>query len=279
MIVADNGATKSEWYLTGGSETKRLVLPGYNPSTASENNRERFRNAVLANFRNYPYHGPVFFYSAGVAAERPRAAMVAMLKEMFGGAEVFVETDLTGAARALFGNKKGIAAILGTGANAGYFDGYRIVHQPKSLGFLLGDEGSGAYLGKMLLKAYLEKTLPAEIANHITSKLKNYPEGWVQQALKHPAANEYGYFAAEIMPFRNHDYVINTVKKAFDDFFRHIVSRVNGPENAKIGFAGKVADTFSDILFDKAAEFGYQPVQVIRAPAEKLFEWHQKQNT
>ncbi|MDZ7775085.1 MAG: hypothetical protein U5L09_05450 [Bacteroidales bacterium] len=116
---------------------------------------------------------------------------------------IVLETDLTGAARAIFGDKEGITAILGTGANAGYYNGYSIIHQPKSLGFFLGDEGSGAYLGKQLLKAYLEETLPEAIAGHLSNTFKGYPDDWIQNLLKQPAAYDYGRFAAEMLALQN----------------------------------------------------------------------------
>jgi len=275
MIVADNGATKSEWYITDGAETCHVLLPGYNPATGTEKTKADFLYEVSQNIKTQFKTGTLFFYSAGVGNSNSKAKMQAVLTELFPNMEIVLETDLTGAARAIFGDQKGITAILGTGANAGYYNGYSIIHQPKSLGFFLGDEGSGAYLGKLLLKAYLEETLPEDIASHISTTFKSYPDDWIRNLLKQPAAYDYGRLAAEMLAFRTHPFVIETATNAFNAFFRHILSRVKHPGQYRIGFAGKVAFTFSDILEQATLRHGYQLYNIISSPAKNLFQWHQ----
>jgi N-acetylglucosamine kinase-like BadF-type ATPase len=274
MIVADNGATKSEWYITDGAETHHVLLPGYNPATGTEQARADFLHEVSKNIKTQLKTGTLFFYSAGVGNSMVKAKIQALLKELFPNMEIVLETDLTGAGRAIFEYKEGITAILGTGSNAGYYNGYSIIHQPESLGFFLGDEGSGAYLGKQMLKAYLEETLPEDIADHLFITFQKYPDGWIQKLLKQPAAFDYGRLAAEMLAFRTHPFVIETATNAFNDFFRHIVSRVKHPGQRRIGFAGKVAFTFSDILEQATLRHGYQLYNIISSPASALLQYH-----
>jgi len=132
MIVADNGATKSEWYITDGAETHHVLLPGYNPATGTEQARADFLHEVSKNIKTQLKTGTLFFYSAGVGNSMVKAKIQALLKELFPNMEIVLETDLTGAGRAIFEYKEGITAILGTGANAGYYNGYSIIHQPES---------------------------------------------------------------------------------------------------------------------------------------------------
>lgn len=276
MIVADNGATKSEWYIADGKETHHFLLPGYNPATGTEKAKTDFLHEVSQSIKTHFKKGTLFFYSAGVSRLSPKIKMRALLTELFPNMDIFLETDLTGAARAIFGDQKGITAILGTGANAGYYDGHNIVHQPESLGFFLGDEGSGAYLGKQLLKAFLENSLPDDIANHLTISLKSFSDDWSQQLLKQPTACDYGRLASEMLAFRDHPYVIEMVTNAFNEFFRHIVSRVQHPGQSRIGFNGKVAFTFKDILTEVTKVHGFLPYKIISSPAKNLYYWHQQ---
>ncbi len=276
MIIADNGATKSEWYITGETEIRHALLPGYNPATGTEQAKEDFLNAISKHIKSQFNTETLFFYSAGVGNSNTKTRMRVLLESLFPDRNIVLETDLTGAGRAIFGNQKGIAAILGTGANAGYFDGNSIINQPKSLGFFLGDEGSGAYLGKQMLKAYLEESLPPEIARHVSVLFHSYADGWIQKLLKSPSAQDYGLLAAEMLSFREHPFVIELVTEAFHDFFSHIVNRVIHPGQRRIGFAGKVAFMFSDILKAVSKEQGFELYKTIGSPAKALLQWHQE---
>lgn len=274
IFVADNGATKCEWMSGEKADAPhRIILPGCNPSTGSQEAFNTFSSSVKEALP-VDGRGEVFFYSTGTAKSSGYQKMLKELQTLFPGYRIHLETDLTGAGRALFGSRQGIAAILGTGANAGFYDGLRIVHQPLSLGFLLGDEGSAAYMGKMLLKAWLEETLPEELQKHFTEEIEKRDLNPLQQFYQKPSAAETGQLLTLMQKFSNNPYVEEMVDKAFRDFYHHIVSRVESGNNRTIGFTGSVAAAFIDILKQQTAKHHYVFHNIVKSPVQKLWQWH-----
>lgn len=148
ILIADSGSTKCEWCLISGGRKQLVETQGASPYFLNEQQLvEMMRKELLPGLKKMtPTH--IYFYGTGCAAAANRAMIKRAIKKIFPKAGIEVEHDLTGAARALCGKSKGIVAILGTGSNSGYYNGKRIVRNSPGLGYILGDEGSGAYLGE-----------------------------------------------------------------------------------------------------------------------------------
>lgn len=252
-IVADSGSTSIDWrIIRPGKETEKRVSPGINPVYQdSAEIEEVFRNA-LASLEEVP--GKVLFYGAGIvsgeAAGKVRSALVAVLP----GCSVTAGSDLEAAAIALFGRSDGIAAILGTGSNSGLWTGGRIVRSIPAGGFILGDEGSGAWLGRMLLSDYIKGLLPQRLESEFR---REYP------GLDYPGVVEKVYrgsmpsrFLASFSPFigrnRDCDYVRELLAEGFRQFFRRNVLRYGRPD-LPVAAVGSVASVYADALRDAAA--------------------------
>src|SRR4030095_5267843 len=172
ILIADSGSTKCEWCFLSNGRKQIIETQGASPYFLNEIQiAEMMRKELLPALKNKK-PGDIYFYGTGCAAAANRAMVKRAIKKVFPQAGVEVEHDLTGAARALCGMKKGIVVILGTGSNSGYYDGKKIVRNSPGLGYVLGDEGSGAYLGKKVLQYYLYKTFDEELAFKFEAKYK-----------------------------------------------------------------------------------------------------------
>jgi N-acetylglucosamine kinase-like BadF-type ATPase len=152
ILIADSGSTKAEWCFLSKSRKQIIETQGASPYFLNEEQLVEMMVKELVPALKKKVPDQVFFYGTGCAAAENRAMIKRAIKKLFPQAAVEVEHDLTGAARALCGGNRGIVAILGTGSNSGYYNGRKIVRNSPGLGYVLGDEGSGAYLGKKVLQ-------------------------------------------------------------------------------------------------------------------------------
>ena len=196
ILIADSGSTKTDWSLTDGQGNVVMTCKtqGINPIHMQDAEVLQILKSELI-LPESPQE--VYFYGSGVTeAMKPR--MNSLLQQAFPGAKVEAEGDMIGAARALFGNKPGIACILGTGANSCLYDGTKIVMNTPPLGYILGDEGSGAVLGKLFLNGIFKGSLPSAIKKRFLKwSGLDYP-GIINKVYREPLANR---FLASICPF------------------------------------------------------------------------------
>ena len=264
IITADSGSTSIDWrILRRGEPVRRLASPGVNPVLQGV---EAIRGVFAEALRGV--EGPgirVYFYGAGVVSEAAGEKVREALRAVLPGCEVTAGSDLEAAAIALLGDKDGVAAILGTGSNSGLYLGGRIVRNIPAGGFILGDEGSGAWLGKMLLADYIKGLLPQELE---TALREEFP------GLDYPAvvSRVYGgempsrYLASfSLFLGRRKDcpYVRSLVTSGFRLFLERNVSRYGRPD-LPLAAVGSVACVYGDILREVAAECGVG--RVITAP-------------
>ncbi len=197
------------------------------------------------------------------------------IKKIFPGAWIEVEHDLTGAARALCGRKKGIVAILGTGSNSGYYNGKKIIRNSPGLGYVLGDEGSGAYLGKKVLQYYLYKTFEGELHDKFNNKYKVTAAEILDAVYKKTLPNRYiASFAMFLAENRGHYMIENIIEDGLYDFF--FIHLMRYPESGKIPvyFTGSVAFGFQDILKELCKSFGWQTGKFLARPMDGLIAFH-----
>ena len=268
--IADSGSTKCEWIFGDGDRILRLRTVGIN---AVQQSPDAIR-AVLAELPPLDGVEELRFYGAGCGDSFPEASAVLRreLAARFGpGAAIGLGSDLLGAARALFGRGEGIACILGTGSNSCHCRGGEIVAHVPPLGYVLGDEGSGAVLGRNLVNGIFKGTIPLR-EEFLRTFALTYA-GLIRRVYREPAANR---FLASFAPFiRAHldcAPVREMVVRSFGEFAARNLSGY--PAGLPVAFVGGVAAHFEEPLREAMAAAGREVVRIVCSPAEELWKYH-----
>ncbi|HCL83589.1 MAG TPA: N-acetylglucosamine kinase [Chitinophagaceae bacterium] len=277
ILIADSGSTKCEWCFISNGRKQLVETQGASPYFLNEPQLVAMMQQELlpALSKKTPSH--VYFYGTGCAAAENRAMIRRAILKIFPKAGIEVEHDLTGAARALCGKNKGIVAILGTGSNSGYYNGKKILRNSPGLGYILGDEGSGAYLGKKVLQYYLYKTFDAELNDAFHKKYQVTTAGILEAVYKKPLPNRYiASFALFLAENRGHYMIENIIEDGLWDFFS--VHLAHYPESGKIPihFTGSVAFGFQDILKELCNNFGWEAGEFLAKPMQGLITYHKR---
>ena len=198
-------------------------------------------------------------------------------EKIFPNARIHISHDLLAASHALCGDKEGIAAILGTGSNSCFYDGKDITDGIFSLGYFFGDEGSGAYLGKKLLTAYLHKELPEDVELRFKEEYSMSLESILDAVYTKPAPSRFlASFSRFINNNRDHPYIYNLLTEAFRSFYKYQVCCYARHKEVPVHFVGSVAYHYKDILTEIGLEFGIKTGKFIKAPIDGLVEYHQE---
>ncbi len=275
MLIADGGSTHTNWcFLKPEKDPEFFVTQGVNPLfTSSEKIVEEWRKSRLASLPAGVRQ--IYFYGAGIVNADVAGVIKDALAAFFPDAETKAQSDLLAAAHATLGKESGIACILGTGSNSCLYNGMKIVQHVPPLGFILGDEGSGAVLGKLLVGDFLKKTMPRELIQKFQEKYPvSYPE-FLNGVYRQEKPNR---FLAGFVPFLKenieHEYCEKLVKSAFDLFITRNVAQYSGYENYPISFVGSVAHYFEDqlktVLLHRDLTLGI----IVKEPLNKLVEYH-----
>ena len=278
ILIADSGSTKTDWACVprDGSSRTLFTSQGYNPNyITQEQMREDILHALPEGFPRGEIR-EIHFYGAGVT-ELQYGFVRSTLHGIFPNAEpICVAMDLLAAARALLGRGDGFAAILGTGTNSCLYDGERITRNIDSLGFILGDEGSGGYLGKRLICDFIRGDMPEGVRQLTAAELGLSGDELIDRIYTRPFPNR---FCAQYSRFvgRNlhtdpyfHDLVVGS----FRDFFRNIVSHYPDYRSYRFNCVGSVGYAYREILTAVAEEFGMKTDRIIQAPMEGLIDYH-----
>ena len=280
-VIADAGSTKTDWLAIddSGERIASVTTGGLNVLTVDTDEILRTLAEVKAaiNVGCQPF--AVRFYGAGCATPQLCATMRGMLRDTWPeSVSLTAESDMLGAARALFGDRAGLVCILGTGSNSCLYDGSEISDNVPSLGYILGDEGSGAALGKRLLGDVLKRQLPAAL----TDAFLQWSGLSVAEALErvYRRANPNRYLAS-LAPFikenLQHSPLRAMAAAEFDSFFCRNVAMYRGVENLPLGFVGSIAVEFEDVVREVAAKRGFRISRIIRTPMEGLADYHCRQ--
>jgi glucosamine kinase len=277
LLIADGGSTKTSWCLIDQTGTKtNFSTEGYNPYFVDTDYIVGSLQKNLPANLDFQKITEVYYYGAGVHNEEKALIVKKALNVIFPHAEAFVNHDLIAAARALLGTGAGFAAILGTGTNTCLYDGKNIIYKIDSLAYILGDEGSGCYIGKKLISDYIRGYMPAEVQDSFWNMYKLTPDEIIDNVYTKPLVSRFcaGFskFASENKV--NVEYTGNIVKTSFQDLFRNLVSHY--PEYKKYSFncVGAIADSFRNILEEVAAEYDMKMGRIIRAPINDLVRYH-----
>jgi glucosamine kinase len=274
-LIADSGATKCEWCLLNNGKKKTFVTTGISPYFLSADQIIELLQVELIKRMKGVEVEEVHFYGTGLGNPTNITIITKALKKVFTKATVKAHTDLFAAARALCGNDKGIACILGTGCNSGYYNGKKIAKNIRSLGFILGDEGSGAHLGKKIIQHYLYDTFDEDLKAKFNAQFgTNYME-ILENIYKKPFPNRY---LAGFTPFlsqnRGHYMVENILEDGLNDFFVVHLNQYAESSSTPIHFTGSVAFNFKDVLGQLCENYGFKLGKVLKAPMEGLIKYH-----
>lgn len=275
ILIADSGATKAEWCLVNGKKKGALFTTGISPYFLSTDAiRELVQKEVAAVLKNNNI-GEIFFYGTGCANPENARSVKKALKTVFPSAHVSVDTDLMAAARALCGDKKGIACILGTGSNSCYYNGKTIVRNSPGLGYVLGDEGSGAYLGKKVLQYYLYQTFDEDLRSRFDAKYVTTPVEILDNVYKQPFPNRYlASFTMFLAENRGHYMVENIIEDGLNDFFFQHLNKYNEVWKYPVNFVGSVADGFKDVIKTLCESYEFEIGTILKNPMQGLVKFH-----
>ena len=278
ILIADSGSTKTSWCLMNRNKEKMFLgTEGYNPYfVTSAYIVQSLKNNLPVDIQKHGIE-EIHFYGAGCFPEKSVVVNNA-LNEVFPFSRKSIELDLLGAARALLGNKAGFAAILGTGTNTCLFDGEKITHNIDSLGFILGDEGSGCAIGKKLLGDYLRGNMPADKRSHFWEAYRLTRDEIVNEIYSKKLPNRFcAHFSLFVYQHIEHPYCHDLVRKAFGELFENLVCHYPDYKEYSFNCVGSVGFGFQSILVDVIEKFGMQPGKFLRAPIHDLVQYHQDQ--
>lgn len=278
ILIADGGSTKANWCLIRPeNEVLYFSTEGYNPYYVNSHYIHQSLQKAL------PVEVPraevtaVHFYGAGC---EPSTEMVILqgLSVLFEYADITVGSDLLAAAQALLGDQPGFAAILGTGTNTCLYDGKQVTHSIDPLGYMLGDEGSGSYIGKKLLIAYCREYLPLPLRQEFFAVYGLTKERIMERVYKDPMANRFcAGFTKFVKQHLSDPYIYQLAADAFQDFFRSLVCHYPGYATYTLNCVGSIAFHFEEILKETAMHYGMTTGRIIQDPIQGLAAYYRQQ--
>ncbi len=282
ILVADGGSTKTSWRLLElQTVTASFETEGYNPYFTTKDAIVNSLQASLPKHLEPHLIKAVYFYGAGCSVSSKAEVVAGALKSIFNNAQVEVAHDLLAAARALLGANHGFAAILGTGTNSCLYDGKQIIQNINSLGYLLGDEGSGSFIGKRLLRDYMRGYMPREISERFDAVYALTVDSILDRLYNGVLPNRFcASFSKFLYEIRTDfpDYREEVLRVSFTAFFRDLVVHYPNYRQFALNCVGSVAFNFKDVLELVALEHGMQLGKIIRNPIDDLVAYHLSMN-
>ena len=274
QLIADSGSSKTDWrWVKDNDAPTAFQTHGLNPYHLSDLAiMHALDEHVVPNLQQVP--DEIHFYGAGCAAEANKQLMSSCLKHSFPDARIEVETDLLGAARGLLGDSSSFIGILGTGSNTGLYDGQKITKSVDSLGWILGDEGSGVHIGKEILRSWLRGNFsPADEKKFLRFCQVSRDE--IMNRIYHqPSANQFlsrfAKFASE-HPSKSISIIVAT---CFKDLMEKVIKLYKSENFTELNFAGSVAWHFKEILTTSANIHDYKIGKIVQSPIEELVKYH-----
>jgi N-acetylglucosamine kinase-like BadF-type ATPase len=279
ILIADSGSTKTYWsLLKGSSESFHYKTSGINPFFESELQIETHLRKQLLQQMHVEEINAIYFFGAGCATEKQKQVMINAFEKVFRFQKIVVESDLLGAAKALCGDQQGIVCILGTGSNSGFYDGESIVKQVAPLGYIIGDEGSGAALGKKLVADCLKNQLSPTIQERFFNRFSLSQAEIVENIYTKPFPSR---FLASLSIFLHENLdepeLYQLVYDSFTDFFKRNVFQYDY-QHYKVQIVGSIGYYYQHVLRHVATDLSIDLGEIVQAPMEKLILYYQPQN-
>ena len=274
IIIADSGATKTDWLVNTNQTTDIITTAGINPFHQSDSIIEQIIMSELipklADSVQTCTH--LFFYGAGCLPTHTQG-IVKILSSTFPNSDIQINTDLLGATRALCGHEPGIACILGTGANSCLYDGKQIQKNISPLGYILGDEGSGAYLGKRFVSDCFKEQLPSFLRDGLLEEFQLTYTDIINKVYKEPQANR---FLASLTPYIYRQKEVPEVHAFLLDCFETFFRRNVLPYHAaySVSFTGSISWYFKEEVTEAASNLGLRTGIFLKNPIEGMAAYH-----
>jgi glucosamine kinase len=278
ILIADSGGSKTDWrFIDKNGQVSQASAPGFNPYYQPVDDlKKSVKEIIIPKVKDSV--SKIFFYGAGVSSLKNQLTIKTAFLEFFPEAQIEIGWDLLAAARALCGHEPGIACIMGTGSNSCLYDGERIIDNVANLGWILADEGSGAYMGKILLVDYLRNKLPASLATSFRERFPLTREEFLEKVYQQEKPSAFlGTFTKFIFHHLKDPYCYNLVYKSFEEFYVNNVMKYANYQNLKVHFTGSIAFYFSDILRQVANDKGITVKNILEGPIAGLTLYHQKE--
>ncbi len=276
ILIADSGSTKIDWCVVDhGKLVKQVFTCGMNALLLTEEEMQlRIATELASEVSDYPID-KVYYYGAGCVSEEVCANVRNAIAASIKADHIEVYTDLLAAAHAVCDREPGIACILGTGSNSCVYDGKNITDNVSPLGYILGDEGSGAVLGKILVGDVLKNQLPKHLCDKFLEQYQLDRLTIIRRVYKEPQANR---FLASVTRFLieniNEPSIHQLVYNSFKSFFVRNIANYKGYKEYKINFVGSIAFFYQDVLREVAAEMGCTIGNIIQSPMDGLINYH-----
>lgn len=271
ILVGDIGSTKSSWYFS--DETVRhFSLPGYNPVTHAADVGVSMLSQLSQSLIG---HTPdvIWYYGAGVIELQLADRVRNMIASMWPSSQIHIGTDLEGAARGACRGQAGTVAILGTGSHAAVYDGFHILRQANSLGYLLGDEGGSSDIGKSLVQAYFYNTMPEQIRHNMKEFITGTRTEFLKELYGSPTPNQFlGNIARVAVGMDEHPWIRQLISERFKLFVtRHLVPL---DPVGKVHILGSIGCIFAGLIEKELHQHGLKTGEFIKDPSLRLFEMH-----
>ena len=274
ILIADSGSTKTDWCVSDkGKQIQRISTKGMNPYFQSEEEiGEEIRLSLLPKLQTNTFDA-LYFYGAGCLPEKI-PSMRNVLSKCLDVKTIDVDSDMLGAARGVIGRNSGIVCIMGTGSNSCYYNGEKIVSSVSSLGFILGDEGSGAVLGKLLVGDLLKNQLPEGLKEKFLKEFDLTPGMIIERVYRQPFPNR---FLASLSPFLKRNIEMPEIRALVLNAFRAFLDRnvkQYDYQQYKVHFVGSIAYYYKEILEEAILESGMQSGAIMQQPMDGLVGYH-----
>ncbi len=274
-LIADSGATKAEWCLLANGKKKTVITTGISPYFLTKDQiSDLIKKELLPKLQHYSID-EVHYYGTGLFNPDNARLVKKAIQHVFTGAKVEATHDLMAAARALCGRKKGVVANLGTGSFCCYFNGKKIVKETPGIGYALGDEGSGAYLGKKVIQYYLYDTFDEELRGRFMATYTTSRSEILENVYRKPLASRYlASFAMFLAENRGHYMIENIIEDGLNDFFFTHLCKYREIWTMPVNFVGSVAFGFKDVLQQLCDSYEFELGKVMKNPMEGLVAYH-----
>jgi len=275
VLIADSGSTKTHWCVVENAVlVQEIFTDGINPFYQTDLEIISLLDSQLIPKLMNAEVDKIYFYGAGCSFPEKKMLVSRALIRFFNNSMIEIQSDLLAAARSLFQHEEGIACILGTGSNSCFYDGNEIAQNVSPLGYILGDEGSGAVLGKLLVADCLKNQLSAGLTEKFLSTYELTPAIILENVYKKPFPNRFlAKFTPFILEHIEEPAIFNLVYDSFDAFFVRNVMQYPFETN-KVGFVGSISHYFRDTLEIVASERGIVISEIIQSPMKGLIKYH-----
>ncbi|MBV7441752.1 ATPase [Weeksellaceae bacterium TAE3-ERU29] len=277
VAIIESGSTKSDWVVLNNDyqEIVRTQTIGFNPIfvKSEDIHKEIIQNQDLYNLADEI--NQVYFYGAGIRSLMLRSIVKSGFSKVFNNAEIFIDTDLKAACFSAYNGNPVIVCILGTGSNSCFFNGKEIEEITPSLGYVLGDEGSGNHFGRILIRDFFTHKMPTDLQKSFQDKYRINKDEVIEKVYKNAFPNAYlATFSKFVAENKEHSYIKNVIYKCLDEFFIYQVLPYPQKTETEINFIGSIAYYYQEILEEIAEKYHLKIGQIIQKPINNLVEYH-----